>query len=169
LFDHYLYKSGDPFTLTFDDMKHMLGDAVKLGHIDLRREAFNTTNWNPAWSKACSEAKKTKKPQDFSGKLLWAWDNGAIGNYTVKYAGQVHANGGDCLWGGLVTYYDRFDLDPRWGWSPANPQGRTDGGERRTRIGYMLDLGWDFDILTPQAVTLQGEHDKELRFTGPTN
>jgi hypothetical protein len=52
LFDHYLYKSGDPFTLTFDDMKHMLGDAVKLGHIDLRREAFNTTIWNPAWSKA---------------------------------------------------------------------------------------------------------------------
>jgi hypothetical protein len=167
LFNHYLYSWGGDYTLKHTDMQHMMGNTCSFGHINLQAISASSPGPKPEWGSACSRAKSSGNPQEYSGSLLWAWDNGAIANYTVRYNGKVHNAGGACLWRGTVNYFDRFDLDPRWGWSPSNPQGRSRGGERRTRIGYMLDLGWDFDIVSPRAKATQGEFDAELTLGAP--
>jgi hypothetical protein len=162
MFAHYLDDDGEDFILTLDDMKHMNGN----GGIDLRVKDLNDRTLKPEWTAACAAAKAGGGPQNYSGRLHWGWDNGAIANYTVIYNGTVTATGGSCVWKGQVEYFDRFDLDPRWGWSPSNPQGRSRGGERRTRIGYILDLGTDYDMKSPKADVTQGEGDTAITFTG---
>jgi len=159
MFDHYLDEDGKLFVLTLDDMK-----AMNANGIDIRNK--DTSTVNPDFAVACSKAKAAGTAQDYSGKLHWVWDNGSIANYTVHYAGQITAAGGVCKWEGVVDYFDRFDLDPRWGWTPSNPQGRSRGGERRTRIGYILDLGTDYDVKSPKARTWQRETDKAITFDG---
>jgi hypothetical protein len=39
---------------------------------------------------------------------------------------------------------------------------RSAGGERRTRIGYMLSLGNDFDITSVKALSRQGALDPSV-------
>ncbi|MGL4550593.1 MAG: hypothetical protein ACRC33_05355 [Gemmataceae bacterium] len=159
MFAHYLDGSGQDFFLTLDDMKSMNNG------IDLRAKGLNDRAAKPEWTAACTAA-RAGTPADYSGRLHWGWDNGAIANYSVLYKGTVTATGGVCVWAGQVEFFDRFDLDPRWGWSPSNQQGRSKGGERRTRIGYILDLGTDYDMKSPKADATQGENDSALTFTG---
>jgi hypothetical protein len=182
LFVHYLDEDGSDFMLTLEDMKYM-NSAVKLHDmvtpaIDLRVKDTRTKLPNPAWGAACTQAEATGIPQNYAGRLLSHIDNGAISAYTVKYSGQVKqtrqfrrswepkATGNvACAWEGAVEYYDRFDLDPRWDWSPSNREGRSPGGERRTRIGYILDVGTDFDMISPKANVFQREFDSAITFS----
>lgn len=167
LFNHYLGGGGKDFTLTLGDMVHMNSDERVRGHIDIRTTEFGSPN--PAFESACTSAKAGRGIQDYSGRLHWIWDNGAISTYTVIYAGRIKLINNVCQWKGGVEFFDRFDLDPRWGWSESNKQGRSRGGERRTRIGYILALGSDFDIKSPQASVVQQETDTEISFDGASS
>ncbi len=167
MFNHYLDDSGQDFVLTLEDMKSMNRQDPRMapqGGIDIRKKDVDAAN--PDFVTACLNAISSRSPQDYNGRLLWGWDNGAISTYTINYAGKVTATGGGCTWKGTVDYFDRFDLDPRWGWSPSNKQGRSRGGERRTRIGYILSLGVDFDMKSPKANVSQKDSDSALTFDG---
>jgi hypothetical protein len=168
LFNHYLDKRGADFALTIADIKLMNSPAIPVpGPIDIRKNSWQDPGIRLEWSKQLALAKSTKTPQDYSGSVLWVWDNGAIANYTVKYVGKVSVSKkGVVEWNGNVVFSDRFDLDPRWNWSPSTPGGRSRRGERRTRIGYMLNLGTDFNIIGPTAEAIQRASAKHLVFSG---
>lgn len=167
LFKHYLYSSGD-FTLNVDDMRYMNTADPMGGSIDLRYDTYEDRDMGrpirSEWNNATIEAMFKVVP--FSGHVHWGWDNGAISTYRVNYDGMMRTatelNFDTTEWTGRVNYFDRFDLDPRWTWSPADPQGRSASGERRTRIGFILDLGTDFDIKSPWINAKQGVSDKSL-------
>lgn len=167
LFRHYIFCAGD-FMLTIDDMRHMNTDDPMGGPIDLKYESWESKDksavFRPEWNKAMMDAGSKSVP--FSGNVHWVWDNGAISTYRVDYEGSMRSatdyDIDTTFWTGRVSYFDRFDLDPRWTWSPANPQGRTDTGERRTRIGYILNLGTDFDIKSPWMNAKQHVTDGSL-------
>lgn len=166
MFKHYLYRSGE-FTLAVEDMKAMNSDTTgdfAPGPINLKLDDYNETANRSEWNNAVSAA--MTRPVDFSGSIVWVWDNGAISSYKVHYKGQFEAlvpNDADTVeWRGVVSFSDRFDLDPRWNWSPANKQGRSAEGERRTRIGYILDLGTDFDMVSPWIAAKQHTMEKTL-------
>ena len=170
MFIHYLYRSGD-FTLTIDDMKMMNSDRTgdfAPGPISLKLDDYNETSNRAEWNKGVTDA--MTRPVDSSGSIVWVWDNGAISSYKVHYKGKFQAltaNDADSVeWRGSVSFSDRFDLDPRWNWSPSNPQGRSAGGERRTRIGYILDLGTDFNMVSPWISAKQGALEKTLTLLG---
>lgn len=163
MFAHYLDGGGEDFTLTLDEMR-----AMNAAKIDLRVKGQMEPTVNPEWTAACARARATGLPQAYVGKAHWVWDNGAISTYLVTYSGQVSALGGVCEWRGQVDFFDRFDLDPRWTWSPTNPQGRSRGGERRTRIGYILNLGTDYDMKSPKVITSQKETDPAISLLAPT-
>jgi hypothetical protein len=175
MFRHYLNSAGQDFTLTLADMKAMNiptksmngTGAIKTPQIDIRNKNEKTVN--PDFAAACGRANisASGKGEPYSGKLLWGWDNGAISTYTVNYTGTISsamAMGGFCTWTGTVEFVDRFDMDPIWGWSPQNQGGRVAHGERRTRIGYILNLGTDFDVKSPKAKVSQGENDLCITF-----
>jgi hypothetical protein len=166
LFNHYLDDSGQTFVLTLDDMKAMSQPAARMSPkgIDLHNKDDSTVN--PDFESAWRTAIATQTPQDYSGSRFCGWDDGAISTYTVKYTGKITAMDTHCKWAGTVEYFDRFDLDPRWGWSPSNTQGRTAEGERRTRIGYILSVGTDFDIKSPKANAWQKETDATITLDG---
>jgi hypothetical protein len=168
LFNHYLDKRGADFALTIVDIKNMNSPAIPVpGPIDIRKNSWQDPGVRVEWSKQVALAASAKTPQNYSGSVLWAWDNGAIANYTVKYTGKVSVSkAGVVEWLGQVIFFDRFDLDPRWNWSPSTPGGRSRRGERRTRIGYMLNLGTDFDIIGPTAEASQSSSAKHLVFSG---
>lgn len=155
MFNHYLDGGGAKFTLSVSEMRLMAAGKKGVGPVDLRKKTWTKPDINPKWTKQLSAARKSGKPAKYSGSLLWGFDNGAIANYTVNYDGAITAAKGKEQWAGYVDYYDRFDLDPRWSWSPGNPQGRSRGGERRTRIGYILNLGTDYDVTSEKAKAVQ--------------
>jgi hypothetical protein len=181
MFNHYLDGDGSDFILTLDDMKYM-NSAAKLFNknaalIDIRMK--DKTTPNPVWAIACGKAKAAGIPQDYTGHLHSVWDNGSISTYTVNYSGEVKptrqlrrlgeiktTGSSSCVWEGTVDYFDRFDLDPRWDWSLSNQQGRSWRGERRTRMGYILDVGTEFDMKSPKANVLQYETDSSITFSG---
>lgn len=167
LFNHYLDKRGADFALTIVDIKWMNDLAIPVpGPIDIRKNSWQDPGVRIEWTKQLRLAKSTNTPQVYSGSVLWAWDNGAIANYTVKYVGNVSVSkAGVVEWSGHVEFSDRFDLDPRWNWSPSTPGGRSRRGERRTRIGYMLNLGTDFNIIGPKAEAIQRASAKHLVFS----
>jgi len=51
---------------------------------------------------------------------------------------------------GKMTFSDRFDLDPIYSGIHRSPE-----GERRTRIGYILALGTDFNVTSDTAIIYQ--------------
>jgi hypothetical protein len=168
LFRHYLNGGGKSFALTLADMKAMNTPttsmngtgAIKTPHIDIRNKDEKTVN--PDFAPACRRADISASGKEaYSGQLSWGWDNGAISTYTINYSGTITSGTvtGDCTWTGTVEFVDRFDFDPIWTWSPSNHGWRTANGERRTRIGYILNLGMDFDITSPKANASQGEND----------
>lgn len=165
LFQHYIFGAGLPFNLTVADMQTMNSSAGSLspGRIDLRKTHWQDKNIRKEWTAAMKAASKNPP---YSGKVVWVWDDGAIANYTVNYEGKAMRSGtspkSPAVWCGRVQFIDRFDLDPRWGWSPTNQQSRTQLGERRTRIGYVLNLGTDFNILSPWTGGMQGENEPGL-------
>jgi hypothetical protein len=173
MFNHYLGNTGQDFMLKLDDMKAMNTQtksingtgSIKTPQIDIRNK--NESTVNPEFAAACGRANISASGKEaYSGKLVWGWDNGAISSYTVKYTGTISsamATGGFCTWTGTVEFSDRFDMDPRWTWL-TNHGGRTANGERRTRIGYILNLGTDFDVKSPKANVSQGEDDLCIAF-----
>lgn len=168
LFDHYLYKGGATYQLSMEDMNLMnTRISTHIGPIDIRKYSYQSPAIKPEWHAAIAKAKVTKKAQKYSGSLLWVWDNGAIANYTVKYTGSASVSRkGVVKWEGHAQFIDRFDMDPRWNWSESTPGGRSRGGERRTRIGYMLNLGDDFDIRSMNASAIQLASVKYIEFRG---
>jgi hypothetical protein len=131
--------------------------------VDIRKiDKFG--NDNPRFQTACTNAQSSGMPQDYSGQLGWVYDNGAIANYNVNYSGRVRERSGSFVWEGTVDFADRFDLDPRWTWSATNTQGRSALGERRTRLGYILNLGTDFDIKSAKTRASQESDDKSISF-----
>ncbi len=168
LFNHYLDKRGADFALTMADYFLMNSGAISVpGPIDIRKKSWQAPGPAPEWINQLTRAKTTIKSQYYSGSLLWGWDDGAIANYTVRYKGVIlKTKTGAFEWKGRVVFYDRFDLDPRWNWSPAHQGGRSALGERRTRIGYMLNLGTDFKIIGPTAEATQLATASHLVFSG---
>jgi len=174
LFRHYLNGNGKSFVLTLADMKAMNTPtkslngtgSIKTPQIDIRNKDEKTEN--PDFTNACRRADISGfgKGVAYNGKLSWGWDNGAISSYTVNYSGTVTSGTvkGDCTWTGTVDFADRFDFDPIWTWSPSNHGWRSANGERRTRIGYILNLGMDFDITSKKANVSQGENDLCITF-----
>jgi hypothetical protein len=157
LFKHYLDDNGQLYKLTVDEMKSM----THFRGIDIRDMNFWNRR-NPNFDTACQNAQLFGAPWDYSGSLSWVCKNGAIGNYVVNYAGTITAGGGRFKWEGKVNFKDRFDLDPIWGWTAKKNGGRNDLGERQTRIGYMLALGTDFDIKSPDVSTWQYSDENHL-------
>jgi hypothetical protein len=160
---HYLYGNGD-FNLTIEDMKWMNSGRTEFsseGPINLRVEDYGEVVPRKEWNDAVFEAETKNVP--FSGALVWGWDNGAIASYKVHYAGVMHRDAaGSVEWRGTVAFTDRFDLDPRWGWTPNNPQGRTALGERHTRMGYIVDVGHDYDVRSEWISAKQGARENAL-------
>jgi hypothetical protein len=156
LFDNYLETKKDlhkqEYKLTLDEMKTMNSGTLS-PRIDIRKK--DTVNVNPAFAAACGKTQESSAAQDYSGKLGWAYENGAIANYTVNYSGEVTAGNGEFSWEGTVNFYDEFNMDPRWGWSEEKPQGRSRLGEHQTRIGYILSLGTEFKITSETAKVYQ--------------
>ena len=166
LFQHYLGKAGKRYSLPLAGMKYISSNTAGLsphGSLDIRYNDYAKGIRSEFVSK-CRQVKRSGKKQEYSGTTLRVWDNGAISTYTVAYQGYLQRTTKGCEWSGKVRFYDRFDLNPRWNWSPSNNQGRSPGGERRTRIGYILNLGTDFDIYSVIAEASQGERDSEIDF-----
>jgi hypothetical protein len=162
LFDQYFDKGGADYTLTRDEMASMNQNPHPA--IDIKKTNWVNKTSNPKFDTACLNAQKLGGPQDYTGDMAWACENGAIAQYVVHYTGTVTAANGTCTWEGTVRFEDRFNLDPFWKWSATNKGGRSVTGERQTRIGYILNLGDDFNIKSVTANVYQRQYQSGITF-----
>jgi hypothetical protein len=138
------------------------------GPVDIRKNKWMDYTENMRWRDARKKLKDTGESQVYAGSVLWVYANGAILNYWIHYAGHIWLNyEGGIEWHGRVIFDDRFDFNPNWGWSETKKNGgRSNIGERRTRIAYMLNLGNDFDIKSATVEAFRPAYPRGLRFGG---
>jgi RHS repeat-associated protein len=166
LFKNYLYGNVDPWELTLGDMQSMNSGALG-PRIDIRKAGWDAKEVSEVWKSTLAAAKAsicTEVP--YSVVVPWVWDNGAIANYLVHASGSIKCTSTDsskCRWRGTLKFTDRFDLNPNWGYPSGH---RSAGGERRTRIGYILSIGNDFDITSVDATARQGANDSWVTING---
>ena len=175
---------GDPvkarrgFELSIADMQRMASNSAGKGGARGDPSDRISLATHADWATRCEEAISTGSPVRFNGTINGVWDNGTIGNFTVTFNGTIQRSKDPdtgqwiALWTGTVKFTDRFDFDPWWNWSKSNADTakRTAEGERRTRIGYMLDLGTDFNVVSEVAeATQRYNYDIRLRIVGPAN
>jgi hypothetical protein len=155
LFANYLYGSIDPWKLELSDMQNMNSGRWGL-KIDIRMVSYENQTISPLWERQL-EASKEQLLQKVSydrKELSWAWDNGAIAKYNIKAQGFITCSRlAGYQWEGTLEFEDRFDLDPNW--NHATKPERSEKGERRTRIGYMLNIGKDFNMRSVKANAIQ--------------
>lgn len=174
IFDHYIAGRGATYTLTDRDVRELAGEATYLP-LDIRRASFQDSRPRQEWlDTLAANRREPGRLVPYIGRTHWATENGAMANYTFLYEGaygefpispQLQPACTVPMWQGFVRVYDRFDLDPRWTWSPANPGGRSAMGERQTRVGYILEAGTDFDITSPQIYAWQRPNDEATTVT----
>ncbi len=174
IFDHYLYGTGGDYRLSVRDVR----DLALHGSItpwDLRRAAYNAAGPREEWIELESAyQRQPTRIRRYHGRYQAATENGAMAKYAVRFEGVF----GDLpispnltracsvtMWQGFVRIYDRFDLNPHWGWSPSNNYGRSAAGEQQTRIGYILNLGHDFDIVSPEIFSWQARRGTHVNVT----
>ena len=161
IFNHYLLRSGNPLILSLPDIKYIMTYRVNIKKIWGGNQKSSTSKWDKSIKEVKSHPRITKF---YSGKSHNVMNNGAIAKYTTYFHGLIFPDTDeDGIWKGFVRFYDRFDLDPHWDWATSRKRSRTAGGERRTRIGYMLDLGKDFDIHSNWVQARQRSKHQSIR------
>lgn len=175
LFTHYIHGRGKTYNLTDVNLRHILTGLPPGRPVDLSLTDYTDNKQRKEWLDAFAAVRADRdKRIDYSGTMNWSYGGNALGNHAVIYKGVIAWQAPNALvqngpvfpmWMGKITVRDRFDLDPHWDWSPANLGGRSEIGERRTRIGYILDLGTDFDITGPEVLGVQVMFDRAIRVT----
>ncbi len=171
MLDHYINGKGADFHLSVADCTTLADGQVvnpdrfrqqkPLSIIYKRPRDAKRNNPTVDWSFGVAVVRAANSVQmPYKGKVFWNHDNGMINNYRVDFAGEIGygippsappSETRKCIhWKGWVFFSDKCDFDPDWNWQPGKRRGK--GGERRTRIMYILNLGWDFRVVGPMLL-----------------
>ncbi len=171
MLDHYINGKGVDFHLTVADCMTLASGQVvnpdrfrqqKVPSIIYQRPRDAERDEKKIdWSYGVAVVRAFNSVQmPYKGKVFWNHDNGMINNYRIDYAGEIgygippsappSETRKRIHWKGWVCFNDKCDFDPDWNWQPGKRRGK--GGERRTRIMYILNLGWDFKVIGPMLL-----------------
>lgn len=180
MLDHYIHGKGVDFHLSVPDCMTLASGQVvspsnfrqqKVPSIIYKRPSDAKRNemkldwlYGVACVRSSVDRGSSSVQMPYKGKVFWNHDNGMINNYRIDYAGEIGygippsalpSETRKCIhWKGWVCFNDKCDFDPNWNWRPGKQPNkrRGIGGERRTRIMYILNLGRDFKVIGPKLL-----------------
>jgi hypothetical protein len=97
--------------------------------------------------------------------LGFALTNGTLGSFTVSIKGTLVAGaGGAWQASGPMSFYDKFDFDPR----AFAAGGRSFQGEIKTMVGHYMIPGDDYEVTSVDTTFRQSEADDTIVWAGGT-
>ena len=147
--NHYFDKGGSTYNLGSNYVREMLAPGAKklLGSVPTLLKSRNGPMNAPLAGSIATSQSSPGRPIKVQGTVYWIWSNGAISNYDLNYDGWIcSSTSRETRWGGSVNIKDKYDMDPDFSGAKRN-----DIGERRTRIGYILSVGTDYKVISPNV------------------